>query len=377
MRRALWAVLALGVLLSGCVLPVRSREADQLLPVETLGYDGVPGAVTVSVSARGLDEEGDCRLSGRGETISLAINDAREWAPREELFFAHIRFAVAGEAAARSGLEGLLDYFERSTQTRLDLPLLIVRDATAEELVTGSADPKYEITELLTALQRENEKMGSPHCFTVLDTARQLAESGVALCCAVTADSAQAAVASAEDALAARAAGYAVLKDGALAGFLSPEAAVGADLLLGLAGECVYALPDGQGGTVTVVLRSSGAQLSPDRDSETPTVRIKLSARAGILEADGADPLAPGRLEALDARLSAAMERQCAAALEAAVELDADFLGLEGLWKDLPLPEEGLLPALAWRIDSRGVVERSYDVSGRVPAEGEGGSDGQ
>lgn len=160
-----------------------------------------------------------------------------------------MRFVVIGEQAAREGLADVLDFFQRNTQTRLALPVFIVRGGTARELVTCPGDDLYEITSILSSVQRDTEKQGSAHCFTLLDIAQRLARSGAALCCTVTAaQTGGNAPAAQEGTLTALETGYAVLRDGALAFWLDREETQGTNLLLGLAGSESITLPDGRGG---------------------------------------------------------------------------------------------------------------------------------
>ena len=378
-RRVIIIIICIAALAApsgGCGWPVHPREVDQLQLIRTLGFDSQAGGVVASASS-GPEGGESLRLSARGESFTDAVEKLRHWAAREELFFSHVRFAVVGEAAARRGIGPVLDYFERGTQTPLDLPLLVVRGGTARELVTASEDPDYEITALLAALQRDAERTGAARSYTVLDTARQLSRSGAALCCAVEPRAAGENVPSAEKALCAVPAGYAVLKDGVLAGYLDPDAALGADLLLGRAGAACLVLPAGTG-QITVELRGAGAELTPRYvPGRGLALEIVLHAEAGILQADGADPQDPETRRALDAALSEELLARAEAALRASRELRADFLELRLLTerKCGALPEtltgEALLSSLRWELRAEARSERSYDLEAPVPLTGE------
>ncbi len=357
------------VLLTGCAGLPRSREVEQLQLIETLGYDVGPAGTVVSVSSGPqLSGEPPILLSARGESIADALERLRDFSPREELFFAHVRFAVMGEAAARKGAGPLLDHFERGVQTSLELPLLAVRGGTARELITGSEDPDYEVTAALASLRRETEQRGTARFFTVREVAQRLTRSGAALCCAVQAVNAEENAPSAgEGALAVTGAGYAVLKEGALAGWLDRDAALGADLLLDLAGHADYVLPC-PGGAVTVELRSSRTRLSAAESDGVLTVQAVTRARAGILEADVPGPLDDRTLERLGKELSRVMAAQESRALSASRETGADFLEL-GLAADGPLPgaREALLRGMRWRVTVLAEVDRSFDVDDTAP----------
>ena len=126
------------LLFAGCAMPARSRAVEQLRPVETMGCDTDRQFETVSASSGG---EAPMAAAARGGSIPQAMENLRRWSDAQELFFAHVRYVVAGEAFARAGLGELLDYFARSTQTSLEIPLVVVRGGTARELVTAPAGP--------------------------------------------------------------------------------------------------------------------------------------------------------------------------------------------------------------------------------------------
>lgn len=362
-RSALIAAAALAICCAGCGAPVHPREVEQLQLVQTLGYDSDGDTVTVSVSSgRALGGGSAALLSAQGASVTDAIRNLQSWSAREELFFAHVRFAVVGETAAREGIAPVLDFFERNTQTALDLPLFIVRGATARELIAASPDPEYEVTALLASLTRDAERMGTEHCFTVLEAARQLGRSGAALCPAVRpAPAAENAPSAEEGATALLPAGYGVLRGGALVGFLDEEEALGTDLLLGLSGQSCYVLPCGEG-RVTVELRSSRADITPCADgAEGPGALIGLVCRAGIVEAEGVEDLTGSALPTLSAALAQRIDGQIAAALSASARLGTDFLEL-GRRLGIPGMTHGLPASLRWRTQVTAVIERSYDI---------------
>lgn len=374
MKRLIPALFAL-LLLAGCSPILPYRDVEQLQLVQTMGFDTLPGGYLVSVST-GRAPEGESAelLSASGASIDSAVRKLQDWSAREELYFAHVRYAAVGEDAAREGIDAVLDYFLRSTQIRLDLPLFVIQDGTAREAVTGSADTTFEITAALSSLQRDAERTGTAHCFTLLDIALGLERSGAALCCAVRSEEANANVPSAEDgSRAALEMGYGILKDGRLTGWLDRSGARGANLLLGYAGGAIYILSDGQGGTITVELRSGSTDIVPEWDGAGAlTLVLKPTYTAGIAEADG-DPFSGDALRLLNDELSRAIAADLRTALEKSQTLDADFLQLyRTLERKAPdkfpkTPSAGFLPALCWRIEAAGTIERSYDID--APAE--------
>ena len=302
------------------------------------------------------------QLAARGASIQTAVQRLQDFSPREELFFAHIRYAAVGEDCARGGITPILDYFERGMQTQLSVPLFVVKGDSAYTLIAANGG-ENEITAALSSLEADTERQGSAHCFTVLEIASRLNRSGAALACAIAPTAPERSVPEAEDgATLALEAGYAVFRGETLCGFLDTDAALGADLILGFAPQASYVLPDGSGGTVTVQLHTAKASLSPVRNGGETAVRIAVRVRAGVTESSGADTADAEMLARLEDGLSRAVAAQIEAAAEASKALDADFLEL---WRVLPeVKDEGALASLRTLVQTESVVERSYDIYG-------------
>ena len=302
------------------------------------------------------------QLAARGASIQTAVQRLQDFSPREELFFAHIRYAAVGEDCARGGITPILDYFERGMQTQLSVPLFVVKGDSAYTLIAANGG-ENEITAALSSLEADTKRQGSAHCFTVLEIASRLNRSGAALACAIAPSAPERSVPEAEDgATLALEAGYAVFRGETLCGFLDTDAALGADLLLGFAPQASYVLPDGSGGTVTVQLHTAKASLSPVRNGGETAVRIAVRVRAGVTESSGADTADAEMLARLEDGLSRAVAAQIEAAAEASKALDADFLEL---WRVLPeVKDEGALASLRTLVQTESVVERSYDIYG-------------
>ena len=351
------AALAALALLSGCASLLHPRQVEDLQLIQTIGFDGGIGDMTVSVSSGEASEDAvSAQLAARGASIQTAVQRLQDFSPREELFFAHIRYAAVGEDCARGGITPILDYFERGMQTQLSVPLFVVKGDSAYTLIAANGG-ENEITAALSSLEADTERQGSAHCFTVLEIASRLNRSGAALACAIAPTAPERSVPEAED-------------GETLCGFLDTDAALGADLLLGFAPQASYVLPDGSGGTVTVQLHTAKASLSPVRNGGETAVRIAVRVRAGVTESSGADTADAEMLARLEDGLSRAVAAQIEAAAEASKALDADFLEL---WRVLPeVKDEGALASLRTLVQTESVVERSYDIYGSAHGKEEG-----
>ena len=371
MKKLFFPLLAL-LFLCGCAPLLPYREVSRLALVQTMGFDAAAAGSRISVcTGPGTEDVPSVRLAASGANIAEAERTAREDAAGKDLFFAHVRFAVLGERAAREGLLPVLDYFERSTEMRPDIPLFIVRGDSAESVVTGSADESYNISSLLNALTERTEHTGGVYPYTLLDLSERLARSGSALCCAIRlTDPSEDAPSAEEGALAVQEAGYAVFRGDALAGYLSESASLGANLLSGRAQGALLTLPLGDSGTVTAELLACGVSLAAETDEAgEPFLTVELAARAGITLASltGRPP------ENALAQLNAALARQLRACvketLESACAFRADFPELHRLFSRADAryaawtPEE-LLSRVTVRVNVRAEAERSYDLDG-------------
>ena len=364
----LGAALAALALLSGCSSLLHPRQVEDLQLIQTIGFDGGVGDMTVSVSSGAASENAvSAQLAAHGASIQTAVQRLQDFSPREELFFGHIRYAAVGEDCARGGIVPVLDYFERGTQTQLSVPLFVVKGESAYTLIAENGG-ESEITAALSSLEADTERQGSAHCFTVLEIASRLNRSGAALACAIDPAAPEGSVPAAEEGTTlALEAGYAVFRGETLCGFLDTDAALGADLLLGFAPQASYVLSDGNGGTVTVQLHTVKASLFPIRDEEGTALQIAVRVRAGVTESSGADTADAEVLARLEEELSRAVAAQIEAAVEASRTLDADFLEL---WRVLPeMKDEGALAALRAAVRTESVLERSYDIYGSAHGE--------
>ena len=274
------------VTLSGCQgggsIYSNFHDVAELQVVQTLGYDRSGDTVTLSVSTGpGTEELPGVILRGSGESIPDAMSRLQEQSARQELFFAHVRFVVVGEEAARTGLRELLDWFERMPQTRLDVPLFVVEGGEAASLFR-EGEEGGELTSALLSIQRDTEKEGFSFCTTVGEAARFLSGRDWTLCCALLPSDTPG-----EEHSTVRENGFALLQEGSLTDFTGTETAVGLCLLMNETGSGSVILPDGQGGRVTVSL--SGVRTDSDAaagEGGAPELTVTLRCRAGLTDVD-------------------------------------------------------------------------------------------
>lgn len=173
-------LLAAGLLCSGCASGAISsnyRPVEDLMLVQTIGVDRAPEGVCLSASTgRAGENEPPQRMTQTGETVLAALDRLQDRTPNAELFYAQTSYLLLGEEAAAAGeLAPLLDFIARNPDMRLSAPLFLVRGATAQQAVMDTGDDKTDVTEALTALQKDTALSGASHAFSCADIARALA----------------------------------------------------------------------------------------------------------------------------------------------------------------------------------------------------------
>ena len=320
--------------LGGCaLLPSALRGMEALAVVQALGADregdGVRlSMVTAADSSRG---EGPVRMSGSGATIAAAAEDAAAHAAEEKVFCAHTGYVLLGEESAREDVTALLRWVCRSREIRMDVPLLIVRGASAEKALLESGGERVGAAELLDALASSAPARLGGELPSVARIAGRLESGGCAFAAAV------ACTPSSE------------LEDGerpltlAPAG-LDPDEAVGADLLLGARGEHSFVVTDHAGQRVTLQTAPGRTELRVIRgaDGSPEAIEATICLSAAVAELDGRGNLSDGDYaDELAALLERELLRRAGAVLRLEHALGADLLSLPsraGLDRDAALP---------------------------------------
>ena len=404
-------VLLCALPLSGCgSLYSNYREVEQLRVMQAMGLDMSPGGVTVTLAAA-QDRSGSAPLcfSGTGESVSSAIEAARLHAVEEDLFTGHLKYILVGEEAARKSIDPYLSYICRSPDARMDMPLFILRGADAREAMAAAGNGEKGASEVLQAAHSKLDAQFGGHVFTAAEILRSIERSGSALVCALNYESsaeAQAAsppktdenakspeAADTESGTAAAgetesekkplkndaasyktlsAGSYAIIKDGKLREFISPESALGVSLLTNTVGVQDLVVRDRFGAPVTLEINSGGTRLRPlwAEDGSLLGLEIYAKVNATVLEADSSAFSALESADFLTGQLEAAASDQIGAVLWLARNLEADFLGLaERIEHAAPLEYRRmgqdlgpLLPSLELSIAVQGELSHGHDL---------------
>ena len=226
----------------------------------------------------------------------------------------------------------------------MDVPLLIVRGASAEEALLQSGGERVGAAELLDAIASAAPARLGFELPSVARIAGRLENGGCALAAAIvcTPSSVQEGE---ERPLTLAPAGLAVLRDGKLLAFLDEEESVGTDLLCGARGVHEITVTDRAGQRVTLQTAPGGTDLRviPGADGEGGAIELTIRLTASVAELDGEGALSDAAYaDELAALLERELLRRASAVLRLQQTLDADFLclrersGLDGAG-DLPV----------------------------------------
>lgn len=396
MKRYISILIIISSLLSlgGCGgIHTNYREIQQLMVVQTMGLDREEGSVRVSMAAAAeASGSGPRRMSATGGTVSTAIRRAYELSYEEEIFFSHVNHILIGEAAAEEDMDSFLDYLYQSPELRIDIPLYIVREGTAEQAVMEVGDGSRGISEVMQAVREIFATASNSQVFTVADTIRSLDRYGSALICAIRCEpgsesfvpqtsgnsgsdggeggqgekkqddgenqQTQAAqeeentqAAGNEDTgggeeqgeaeaaaqegkpLMAGIAGYGVIRDGKLCKYLEPELSVAVGLMTGGVPISFIAVEDMDGRPCSLEVYEGGAQLNPvwAGPGELKGLELQVEVTASVMESGPSQSSGTEEyINYLTGQLESAVSDQLNSLLQSSMQLKADFLGLAG-----------------------------------------------
>lgn len=396
---ALLLILAMLPALSGCgSIYSNYQELENLLVIQTMGIDKTPAGVDITLasasnSARG---EGPTILSGGGESISQALDRIKIRSNEQAMFYSHIQSIVIGDETARSGIEDYLSYVCRSPYVRVSLPIYIMKNSSAHEAMQAVGSGTTGISELLQAVEDNLGSGGGERVVSAAEILRDDRRFGSALICALefedassgglkqpdsggegetdeSEEPAQAESDSGEKERTAAVAGYAIIKDGSLCGFIDRDNAVGVGFIKNHVDISPIVVRDRQGRPVTLEISNGGAEIEPlwADDGSLLGIDVTANVRASITETAADEAVGtPQYNDYITSRLEAEISRRISAVLQQSRALEADFLGLAGIiemaepgkFAAMPRSFIDCLPELELQITVSGALSHTNDI---------------
>lgn len=312
--------------LTGCTTGAFSDQPDieRLLPVQTLGFDRDGSGMMVTLSTgKELQSSAPLVMQSLAAGIEDALTRLQDYSPEDQLYYDHIQYIMVGESVAQSGVTPILDWTERSPFMRMDTFVFLVK-GSAGDAMTGASGEMADVTERLSSLEREASARGQ-HIYTLLEIASSLADRNSALCTVVESVTSDGTVYSSQSSSAGNAiipAGYAVLKDGRLAAYLTQNESLGAALFKDNPNGTELTV---EGTTMEILNGGVRAVGQWSKSGQLTGILVTGQISAGILEQEDPDQ----DIDSLNRAFTAAAQRWVEEVLSRSQALSCDFLALK------------------------------------------------
>lgn len=163
------------MILSACKNPIpQPAQIEDNAFVLVLGIDkGIEDPENVRFTIVGEKSEGEARSkdnqqpvkspdirTAEGRTIYEAERKIRS-SHEKNLTWGHTKYVLIGEDAAKDHLLDFIDLLIRDWETRLNIDILIVKNLTAEKLISMSAEANQFLPDLLNGMIKNNSRMST------------------------------------------------------------------------------------------------------------------------------------------------------------------------------------------------------------------------
>jgi spore germination protein KC len=368
--------------LSGCSGFIYSdyRPTEGIELIRAIGIDYDQGTIYVTAgSGEGSMETAPKLIKGEGPTMDMALSQIQKNSAKAEAVFSFTEYVLIGEEAARQGIQGYLDYIERSPQLRMKTAVLIVRGTTAGEMLSGVLSGKLSAPDILTSLESYMEDAAVGTVFTCDEIATSLSERGGALVCAVELISSQEETEDKPEKMISPS-GYAVIKDGALSEFVDTDTAQAVTALLGDVSMMYLTADDGAGGKLGLRLTDIKRKFQPVlTDGRLTAVNVTVVGDLHIEEVQNdVDILSDEFRRRVESETGEAVTLKLERAIRQAQTVGVDYFDISGeLQRSHPLKLRTLeetwpenFPETTFNINVSLNLERTHDIAEPVNVKG-------
>ncbi|MDR2664719.1 MAG: hypothetical protein LBC21_00380, partial [Oscillospiraceae bacterium] len=275
------------------------------------------------------------------------------------------------EAAAQDGIGKYTDFLARYHETRYSSKVYIIRDMSARELITQSCSSDSNLEDALDNMEETDNVMSDTAPVRVIDMMNMLDDHTRAA--VIPAVRYEMTPGGGNSRLSLVPAGYAVLRDGALTGYLEPEYARGYNFITNKVNSCPVSVPDGAGGYAGFEVTQSRTDVSARFGTDGMPLEIvyKTSVNVNIAEQHiGADIYTKRSRDEVSAKISEAISRDMRLCISRSLELgiDCTLLGerlrtkypikwknIEGRWREI-------YTGLDISVETRSEIMRVYSL---------------
>ena len=274
-------VLSIG-LLTACgraSLPY-AREMGDMALMRTMGIDmeGEQMAVTISTGRRAVGLKGDTEPPLIMSSTQSSISEAcfvMQGMSDSYLFYGYVDQFILGETAVQAGIFPVLDYLARNVELGLGIKLWATKEMSARTAIQTGGEEGLE--QKLSVLQTENEIGVAGLTPTAMEVFQAILEHGSAYLPVLEL------VQQGEEQRLIEA-GYAVLKEDHLQGYLYGEQARGLELLEGRDVSDILQVQWGQKNAVVQITGASNAYAPKYENGELKELQLHCRIAAELLE---------------------------------------------------------------------------------------------
>jgi len=361
MKRYMAAILPIvaAILTAGCqqqILPMR-QEIDDLQLVEVLGIDKsteLPGYQVITIASRKLEEpssvqkpqqdqqegsggEGEITL-GNKAFISTAQGRTLFEAARivsassgKQLFWAHTKYYLIGEEAARDNIAKYIDFIVRDHQFHINNKVYVVK-GSAKELIEQVNKSELYIADKLDSLAPSVTRLGTSEELSLAELMRfiDIHFGSARIPCIELVDRSGG---KGKSIPAVESFGYAIVSNLKLVSFIGRDISRGVNLISNNLQSSIVVVKDLYGEDASLEIIAGSTEVIPKfSGDELEELTLKAKVISNLGEVQSQKPTVfEENLAHMKAQLSAILKNEMMRALEIARESESDCLGISDM----------------------------------------------
>ncbi len=162
MKKLLAIIILIPLLFCSCQ---ESEQIDELSFVKLLAIDKTEEGFILTAgievpTSKKEEKTGSDMLSVKCQTLSQGLNYL-ESATEKKIFYGQISCVLMGQEMAQAGIIDTVDYLVRSDELRFDIPVLVVKDGTAKQVVEDNKDNETHISDRIVKKLESNYSTSS------------------------------------------------------------------------------------------------------------------------------------------------------------------------------------------------------------------------
>lgn len=388
-------LLVFSFLLNGCgditFLPDRKELIDFEL-VEAVGIDKSPDkpddirvTITSKMDKQGtgagrMEEKGQVAqgggavvVSSEGKTVFEAARKFQTY-NKKQVFWGYADFFIIGEEAAREDLIKYLDLLSRGQELRHNARIFIVKDATAEKLLSISKTGALYVPQLLNNLLSNTSFMSVSSSLELIELMGRLDDeySDIIIPTLHIAQKDTDGQKKAEnDEIEIRLEGYAVFKDAKLITFADKQESMGINFITNKVKSGVVNVKDSTGREVALEIIKVNTKIIPRFNGDTVSVLVKTVIESNVAEMHSTmDIFNEDELEKLEEQQAVVIRQYMEAAVKLAQMNNSDLLGMANKiyhknpikWQPIRSSWKEIFPKMRFDFEVVSAIKRTYDI---------------